>query len=171
MRIAFPLLAAAVFAASPALAAEPDPAPTVEQKVAAEPKDGAAGSVDELQKRLADPKTGAMISAITVAMTDAMMDMKVGPMVAAAEGRKPTRAEKKRTMRDMVEANDPKAEQKIKAAAAQSGQTLQAAGAAMAVMLPKLIEVFGTMGEQMEEVVANLPRPVDPAPKDGKATR
>ena len=167
MRIA--LLAVAAFAATPAFAAEPEAAKpiSVEQRVdaqiAAEDQDRAAASMDELTAKLADPKTAAMISAITVAMTDAMMDMKVGPIIAAAEGRKPSRAEKKLSVGDMARREDPRAEDKIRAAAAQTGQSVQVAGAAMAVMLPKLIETFEELGEEMEEAMANLPRPDYPA--------
>ena len=116
----------------------------------------------EIQRALTDP---AMVDQLTRALPvlgDALLNMPVGELQAAMEGRKPTRAERRTTVRDLGRKDDPNFERNLKADLANSGETMKAGMRAMSTALPAMMEGMKKMADEMEKATANLPSPVYP---------
>jgi len=89
----------------------------------------------------------------------------VGEVQAAVEGREPTSADRRRTVRD-VAGGDPNLDRKVEAQVAQAMPRLQAGMQAMAASLPSIMQTLQEAAEQMEGTIdratANLPDPSYP---------
>ena len=127
--------------------------------VAAEP---APDNGFEIPAELTDPAMGETLGKMFGALTRTVMDMPVGEMQAAVEGRQPTAADKTRTVRD-VAGRDPNFERQVEAQAAQAVPRMQAGLKAMASSLPAMMKALEQAAEQMEgsidRATANLPQP------------
>ena len=113
---------------------------------------------------LTDPAMADQVGRIAGAVTRSVMNMPVGELEAAIEGRPVTPADRARTVRDQV--GDPYLEQRIVDQAASSGRTVQAVGQAatraLASSLPAILQaVEGARGE-IERALSNLPDPTYP---------
>jgi len=146
---AIALLLPFAFAATPALAAEP----------------GAQGGQIQIPHELTDPATGEKLGKMARVLTRALMDMPVGEVQAAVEGREPTSADRRRTVRD-VAGGDPNLDRKVESQVAQAMPRLQAGMQAMAASLPSIMQTLQEAAEQMEGTIdratANLPDPSYP---------
>ncbi len=147
MRLMF--LAFSALVASPALA---QPLP-----VLAQPYTGVAPVLPPV---LTDPAMADQLGRVAGAVTRSLMNLPVGELEAAIEGRPPSRADRARTVRDSI--GDPYVEQRIEQQAAASGRTMQAAGQAIARSMPAIMQaVEGARGE-IERAIGNLPDPTYP---------
>jgi len=135
------ILVPALLAASPALAAQPLPAPV-------------------LPPVLTDPAMADQLGRVAGAVTRSLMNLPVGELEAAIEGRPATRADRARTVRDSI--GDPYVEQRIASQAAASGRTIQAASEAIANSLPAILQAIDGATADIERVVGNLPDPTYP---------
>ena len=125
----------------------------------------AAAPGDEEYKippQLTDPAMAETLGKMLASMTKAMMDMPVGGMQAAIEGREPTADEKRRTVRDMA-GRDPDFERRIETQVAQAVPRMQAGVKAMATSMPAMMKALEKAAEDMEASIdrgaANLPQP------------
>lgn len=132
------ILVPALFAATPALAAPPPVLPPV----------------------LTDPGMADQLGRVAGAVTRSLMNLPVGELEAAIEGRPATRADRARTVGNSI--GDPYVEQRIADQAAQSGRTMQAAGQAIAASLPAIMQAIDGARDQIERAVGNLPDPTYP---------
>jgi len=132
------VLIPALFAASPALSAPPPVLPQV----------------------LTDPAMADQLGRVAGAVTRSLMNVPVGELEAAIEGRPATRADRARTVGDSV--GDPYIEQRIAEQAAASGRTMQAASRALAASLPAIMQAIDGARDQIERAVGNLPDPTYP---------
>jgi len=135
------ILLPVLLAASPALAAQPLPAPV-------------------LPPVLTDPAMADQLGRAAGAVTRSLMNLPVGELEAAIEGRPATRADRARTVRDSI--GDPDVEQRIEREAAASGRTIQAASQALASSLPAILQAIDGAAADIERVVGNLPDPTYP---------
>lgn len=126
---------------------------------AAEP---AADNGFEIPAELTDPAMGETLGKMFGTLARTVMDMPVGEMQAAVEGRPPTAADKARTVRDLA-GRDPDFERQVEAQAAQAVPRMQAGLKAMASSLPAMMRVLEQAAEQMEgsidRATANMPQP------------
>ena len=107
---------------------------------------------------LSDPAMADKLGRMAGALAKAMMDLPVGEIEAAAEGRAATPADKARKVRDVADIDDKRlAEQ-----AAGSGQAVQAATRALVASLPAILASLQGAGVELEKAVANLPDPTYP---------
>ena len=134
--IALPLL----LVASPALAA---------------PRDA-----PQLPPQLSDPAMADKLGKMAGALTRALMDMPVGELEAAAQGREPTAADRSRRVRDHL--GGPVAEREVEAKVAASGRQMQAMGQALAASLPSIMASLENAQREIERATANLPDPTYP---------
>ena len=139
--IALPLMLAAAPAAAAAQSPPPGPGP-------------------EVERMLNDPAMADTLGRVVGVLTRSLMNLPVGEMEAAIEGRPVTPADRARTVRDSV--GDPDLERRVAAEAAQSGRTMQAAGKAMMSSLPAIMGALGQAQEAIERAVANMPDPTYP---------
>ena len=111
----------------------------------------------EVERVLNDPAMADMLGRVAGVLTRSLMNLPVGEMEAAIEGRLVTPADRARTVRDSV--GDPDLERRVAAEAAQSGRTMQAAGKAMMSSLPAIMGAIGQAQDAIERAVANMPNP------------
>jgi hypothetical protein len=132
---------------------------TAAPAIAAEPaRDGDF----QIPAEMTDPAMGETLGKMFGALTKAVMDMPVGEMQAAVQGREPTPADKARTVRD-VAGRDPNFERKVEAETAQAVPRMQAGLKAMAASLPGMMKALERAAEGMEDsldrATANIPQP------------
>ena len=132
------ILIPALLAASPALAAPPPMLPPV----------------------LTDPAMADQLGRVAGAVTRSLMNLPVGELEAAIEGRPATHADRARTVGDSI--GDPYVEQRIADQAAQSGRTMQAASRAIAASIPTIMQAIEGATADIERVIGNLPDPTYP---------
>lgn len=128
--------------------------------VAAEPSTN--GSDFTIPPEITDPAMGETLGEMFGALTKAVMDMPVGEMQAAVEGRPATPADKARTMRDMA-GRSADLERQVQTQVAQSVPRMQAGLKAMAASLPGMMKALKQAAEDMEDsldrATANIPQP------------
>jgi len=135
------LLLPALWIATPALSAQPS-APVA------------------IPPELTDPAMADKIGRMMGALTKSFMNLPVGELEAAIEGRPVTPSDRSKTVRDSV--GDPYLEQRVAAEAAASGRTMQAATKALVGSLPAIMRSLEGARAELERAVANLPDPTYP---------
>ena len=143
MRKLLILLPAALSAAA-AQAAPPPPAPAPS---------------DNIQSVLTDPATADKLGRAMQAMSGAFLNLPIGEVEAAIEGRAPTAADKRRTIRDSGRAADPDFDRNVARQMVGSRAAMQSGMKALATALPAMSRAMGEMQRELEQAVANLPRP------------
>jgi hypothetical protein len=109
---------------------------------------------------LTDPAMADQVGRVAGVLTRSLMNLPVGEVEAAVEGRVPTPADRARTVRDSI--GDPYLDQRIADQAANSGRMIQGASKALAASLPAILQaVEGARGE-IERAIGNLPDPTYP---------
>ena len=147
------ILGLSMLVAAPAVAAAPVAVPPVPEYAPPPP-------APILPPVLTDPAMADQVGNIAGVLTRSLMNLPVGEVEAAIEGRVPNRADRQRTVRDSI--GDPYLDQRIAAEAAASGRTIQAASRALAASLPSILQaVEGARGE-IERAIGNLPSPAYP---------
>ena len=147
------ILGLSMMVAAPAVAAAPVAVPPVPEYAPPPP-------TPILPPVLTDPAMADQVGNIAGVLTRSLMNLPVGEVEAAIEGRVPNRADRQRTVRDSI--GDPYLDQRIAAEAAASGRTIQAASRALAASLPSILQaVEGARGE-IERAIGNLPSPAYP---------
>jgi len=142
---ALAILLPLAFLAAPAQAADPQP-----------------DSDFQIPPELTDPAMAETLGKMLGTLTRAMLDVPVGEVQAAVEGRQPTAADKARTMRDLA-GRDPNLERKVEDQVARAVPRMQAGMKAMAASLPAMARALEQAAEQMEGTIdratANMPTP------------
>ena len=146
---AFPLILPLALAASPALA-QTKPAPAPRQ---------AAPQTITVPPALTDPAMTDKLARMMQAMSKTFLELPVGEIEAAAEGRPATRADRRRTVRQVGRAEDPNFEANFKRDIANSKPMIEASMKAMAAALPAMMKGLTEAGRELEKATANLPSP------------
>jgi hypothetical protein len=141
MRAAFLILPLAAIAA-PA-AAQPAPPPP--------------GSPEAIQipPELSDPRFADRLTDAMAAMSKAFLNLPVGEVEAAMEGRRPTSADKRRTVQSETGMNERYLERRIE----QSKPMMQASQRALVAALPAMMRGLTEAQREIERAMANVPRP------------
>ena len=133
--------------------------------LAAAPADAAAADKETdftLPSELTDPAMAQTLAKMLSSLTKAMMDMPVGEMQAAVEGRESTDADKRRTVRDLA-GGGPDLDRRIEQQVSQAMPRMQGAMKAMAKSLPAMAKAMEKAADEMEgsldRATANLPQP------------
>jgi hypothetical protein len=92
------------------------------------------------------------------AMSRAFLNLPVGELEAAVEGRPATPRDRNKTVRDATGMSERELDQGI----AASAGTLKAGTQAMARSWPVISQALSKAGEEMEKAIANAPSPVYP---------
>jgi hypothetical protein len=141
---AFQFILPLALAASPVLA-QTKPAPPPETIV--------------VPRELTDPAMADRLAGMVQALSKAFLNLPVGEIEAAAEGRPATQADRGRTIRDMGRRDDPNFDRNFDRQLAESRVTLRASMKAMATALPAMIKGLTDAGRALEKAAANLPSP------------
>lgn len=112
---------------------------------------------DEIQvpPELTDPKLVDRLMEMNKALTKALLDLPVGELEAAVQGRAPTEADRRRTVRDSAHLSEREIEQKIARARPQVEATMQA----FARSLPAMTRALSQAADAIERATANMPQP------------
>jgi len=124
------------------------------------PAIAAPTAAPQLPPELSDPAMADRLGHMAGALTRALMDMPVGELEAAVQGREPTPADRARRIRDRI--GGPEAERRVEAQVAQSGRQMQAMGQALADSLPSIMSALDDVERRLERATANLPDPTYP---------
>ena len=100
--------------------------------------------------RLADRVTDAMS-----AMSKAFLNLPVGEIEAAMEGRQPNYADRRRTVRSETGMNERELERKID----EARPMIQGSQRAMAAAVPAIMQSLTQVQHELERAMANVPRP------------
>jgi hypothetical protein len=145
---AFQLIAPLALVASPAVAQTPSTsAPAAPPETIAVPPE------------LTDPATAERLGRMMQALSKAFLNLPVGEIEAAAEGRPATRADRRRTLRDVGRKEDPNFEKNLERDLAASRVAMQASMRAFAAALPAMMKGLTDAAREIERATANLPSP------------
>ena len=116
----------------------------------------------QIPAEMTDPAMAETLGEMLGTLTRAMMDVPVGEVQAAVEGREPTAADKQRTIRDLA-GRDPNFERRVEQQVRQAVPRMQASLKAMAASLPAMAKALekaaGEMEAGIDRATANLPQP------------
>ena len=143
------IFACSMLAATPALAAPIHADPAAPGRAA-----------PEVDRILTDPALPERIGHIAGVLTRSLMNVPVGEVEAAIDGRPVTRADRQRTIGDSI--GDPYAAQRMADQAAASGRSMQAAGTALARSLPAILQALNGAQAELERALGTLPSPYYP---------
>ena len=141
MRARLTLLPLLAFAATPAMAAAPAPESQI-----------------QLPPELTDPAFADHLSRAMATLSKAFLNIKVGEMQAALEGRNATAAEKKLTIRDVGKLDDKDFERRMTEMKPQIQQSMKA----LQTALPDMMKSLGEVQKSIERAAANMPDPTYP---------
>ena len=109
---------------------------------------------------LSDPAVADQLGRVAGVLAKSLMNLPVGEMEAAIEGRAATPSDKAITVGDRLA--DPELEQRVATGAAASGRAMQAATKALVASLPAIMKSLEGAEAALEKAVANLPDPTYP---------
>lgn len=104
---------------------------------------------------LTDPKLVDRLMEMNKALAKALLDVPVGEIEAAAQGRAPTEADRRRAVRDVARLSERDIERKI----AEARPQVQAAMQAFARSLPAMTRALSEAANAVERAAANVPQP------------
>ena len=130
--------------------------------VAATPAVGQPMPQVQLPVELTDPATAQRLTGAMQAVSNALLDMRVGEMQAALEGRQASPAERRMTVRDMGRRDDPNFDRDVQRKIAGVGPAMQQSMRAFSVALPQMMQGLTQAQQAIERAVANLPDPTYP---------
>jgi hypothetical protein len=139
------LLMIALLAAQPAAAPAAPPPPAV-----------------QLPPQLSDPATGDKLANVVQALSRAFLDLPVGEVQAAVEGRPATRADKRLTVREVARRDDPNFDRNLERRIAEARPKIQSSMRALATALPQVMQGLRQASEAIERAAANMPDPTYP---------
>jgi hypothetical protein len=109
-----------------------------------------------------DPATAAQLATAAQAMSDALLDLHVGTLKAAIDGRDPTPTERRMTVRDLARKKDPNFDRELNRKVATAGPELMRTIAAVNRAMPALQQALDEAQASVDRVTANLPDPTYP---------
>jgi DNA-binding PucR family transcriptional regulator len=114
---------------------------------------------DQAPPRLADPAAAGRLADAVQSLSDALLDLKVGGMQAALEARKPTPAERNRTVRDLARRDDPQIERHLDERIAEAKPVIEQGIRAMNEAMPEIARSLAEARKSLERAIANMPDP------------
>ena len=127
--------------------------------LAATPAAAQQYNAPQLPRELTDPAQVDKVGRMAGALSRALLDLNVGEIEAAVQGRPVTQADRRRTVRDVAAGGDPDIERRIERQAANSSAAIQAGARAMADALPPILQALDRAAAEIDRATANLPTP------------
>ena len=116
----------------------------------------------QVPPQLTDPAMADKLARAMQALSKSFLELPVGEVQAAVEGREPTAADKGLTVRDLGRRTDPDFERNLQRQIAEAKPMLDASFKALAASLPAMKEALERAGETLERAGANMPSPTYP---------
>lgn len=115
----------------------------------------AAPEAIQIPPELTDPKWADRLTDAMVAMSKVFLELPVGEVEAAIEGRQPTAADKRRTVRSETKMSEREIRQQIE----EARPAMHAGMRALASALPAMMKGMSEAQREMERAMSNVPRP------------
>jgi hypothetical protein len=115
-----------------------------------------------LPPELADPATAQRIAGTVEALSDALLNVRVGGIRAALDGREASPRERDVTVGDLARRDDPDFDRRLHHQLATVAPRIQEGVAAVNRALPQVIEDVDDAQKSLERAVSNLPDPTYP---------
>jgi hypothetical protein len=116
----------------------------------------------QLPQELTDSAVAQRLQRSMQVLSKALLDLRVGEMQAAIEGRKASAAEKKLTVRDLGRRDDPKFDRRLDERIAAAGPMIDRSVKAVSEAMPTILESVARARESIERAAANMPDPTYP---------
>jgi hypothetical protein len=116
----------------------------------------------QLPPELTDPAMADKLGGAMQALSKVFLNLPVGEVQAAMEGRKPTAREKKQTLRDVARADNRNFDRDVQQQIANAGPMLQHSMKALSSALPAMMQGVQSIEQSLERAVANMPDPTYP---------
>ena len=112
-------------------------------------------SVIEVPPELTDPAAGDRLADAMQSFSDAFLDLKIGEVQAALEGRQPTSADRRRT----IASESGMKARELRARIAAAKPTIAQSVKALQQSLPAVMQSLAEAQKSLERAVANMPDP------------
>jgi len=109
--------------------------------------------------RMLDPNATDRLVNMTQALSNALLNVPVGDVEAAAEGRQPNWADRHRTIRDVARQSNPNFDRDLQRGVAEAGPQLRSAQRAVATTLPQVLGDLSRAANDIDRAMQNMPRP------------
>lgn len=116
----------------------------------------------EFPRELTDPAMVAKLGNTMQALSKALLELPVGEMKAAMEGRQASPSEKRMTVRDLGRQKDPNFDRNFQQQMAQARPQIEQSLRAMTAALPAMTKALQQASEAVERAAANMPDPTYP---------
>jgi hypothetical protein len=116
----------------------------------------------QLPQELTDPAVAQRLQRSMQVLSKALLDLRVGEMQAAIEGRKASAAEKKLTVRDLGRRDDPNFDRRLDERIAAAGPMIDRSVKAVSEAMPAILESVQKTRESIERAAANMHDPTYP---------
>jgi hypothetical protein len=117
-----------------------------------------AAPPSQVPPQISDPAAIDRMTNALQAMTRALMNMPVGQIEAAVEGRPVTPADRNRTLRDI----EPNLDRDVAAHMAEAKPRIQASMKALSDAMPAMMQSLHEAKKALQRAEANMPDPNDP---------
>jgi hypothetical protein len=114
------------------------------------------------QPMVIPPATADKVANALDAVTDALLDVKVGKLKAAIDGRPPSPGESEMTLRDMAAAKDPNFERNLHRKIAQARPMVRDGIRSVDETVPQVMQGLQQASRAIERATANMPDPTYP---------
>lgn len=115
-----------------------------------------------LPPELTDPRTADRLADAVQGLSQALLDIRVGEVRAALEGRPARPGERNMTVRDMARRDDPDFDRHMQRDMANVRPMVHQSMNAMSQALPQMMQGLAQAQQAIERAVANLPDPTYP---------
>ncbi|HWJ37752.1 MAG TPA: hypothetical protein VNR86_03210 [Sphingomicrobium sp.] len=116
----------------------------------------------QLPPELTDPVTMQRVAGALETASQALLNVRIGDMHAAIEGREASPRERNETVGDLVRRKDPNFDRDIRREVAVAGPKIGRAMKALNRALPELERSLAQASEAIDRATANLPDPTYP---------
>ncbi len=105
------------------------------------------------------PETADRLADSMQSLSDALLDLKVGGIQAALQGRDASPAERNVTVRDLARRDDPQIDRDLHQRIAEAKPKIEQSIRAVNEALPQITESLQRAQKAMERAIANMPDP------------
>ena len=116
----------------------------------------------QIPRELTDPATVHRLAGTLQILSQALLNMKVGGLEAALEGREATPEERNMTVHDLARRKDPDFDRHLQQKVASVGPELERNMIAMQRALPEMMRSLRDAQKTLERAAANMPDPTYP---------
>ena len=122
----------------------------------------AARPESRIPPQLLDPHMADRLADTMQSLSRALLDLPVGEVQATVEGREPTAAEKKLTVRDLGRRDDPNFDRNFRQQIAQARPAIEQGMKALSTALPAIEKAIDDASRALDRAAANMPDPTYP---------